>query len=124
MFWIWVTVATTWLRKAISEISRLFFAIRMNRRLGPRPKPESRRWRTVARKDELIAGTRVSKRLLVVRRELFTPTSKLVPVAHDCVYSKFTDVEFCCRTGVPVVTVLVSGNEACSTCVVDTSVGS
>ncbi len=41
MFSIWVTVAITWLRKAMSEISLSFFAIRRKRRLGPKPNPAS-----------------------------------------------------------------------------------
>ena len=44
MFSIWSTVVMICSRNATSEISRLFFAIWMNRVLGAKPKPCSRCW--------------------------------------------------------------------------------
>ncbi len=80
MFWIWETVAITWLRKEISEISRLFLAMRMKRVLLAKPNPASNRCRTDKRKAVFIWGTSELNKLFVVERELLNVTCMAVPL--------------------------------------------
>src|SRR6266436_10445311 len=99
MFSVWSTESVTCKRNATSESSRLFFAIRMKRWLGAKPKPCNKCWVTVALKLELSWGLRLVKMLLVVARVLLKPTDRFVPHWKAWLYAKSTVPVFCINNG-------------------------
>ena len=84
MFSIWSTVVIICRRKATSEISRLFFAMRIKRVLGAKPKPCSRCCVNLAWKLEPKVGLNVANVELVVARVLLNPTCRFEPHLKPC----------------------------------------
>ena len=80
MFWICETVVMICNLNASFEIFLLLFAIRMNRMLGPNPKPCSRFCVRVRRKSEDNVGCRELKSEFVIWRWLLNDTFIVVPV--------------------------------------------
>ena len=66
-------------RKATSESSRLFLAIRIKRVFDAKPNPWRIGWVTVALKLEFSAGLTLEKKLFVVCRVLLKPTERFMP---------------------------------------------
>src|SRR5438309_575968 len=79
-------------RKATSDNSRLFLAIRIKRVFEAKPRPCSKCWDSLNWKLELSAGLTLWKALLLVTRLLLKPTDTLVPHWNPCKYSKFAVV--------------------------------
>src|SRR3954465_6514652 len=98
--------------------------MRMKRRFGPVPNPDSNRWRKVSLYDEFNTGTNVLNKLFVVCLVLSTDICTLVPVGNACENPRLPFVEFCRSNGVPVVTVFANGNAACSTLKLEINDGS
>src|SRR5450759_2302032 len=74
------TVVSTCSLKVRSLTSRLFRAMWICRELRPVPKPCNRCWLTARASDEVVAGLKSLRGLLLVTEVLFNPRLTVVPV--------------------------------------------
>src|SRR5882724_1526397 len=85
-------------RNATSEMSRLFFAVMMKRRLGKNPNPCNKCWLSVKRNVGVSAGLKLEELLVTVVRELSKLKLRFVPVWKPWVYPKLYVALFCSLT--------------------------
>src|ERR1700686_3587628 len=104
MFSIWSTVDVICRRKAAAEISRLFYAIRMKRVVGAKPKPGNRCCVSWKLKLDLSCGLNCwNGAFATAWRGLLKPTNILVPQVNPCWYEKFPVVVFSGEVGLKVL---------------------
>src|SRR5580765_6860589 len=102
MFSIWVTVATTWSLKAMSEIFLLFLAMCRKRKFGPKPNPARSSCRKPKRAKEFSSGEKLVNLLLVVCRLLLKSKEIDVPVGNAWEKFALKRVVFVLRVGTPL----------------------
>src|ERR1039458_1372566 len=103
------TVVSTWSLKVMSLNSRLFLAMRICRELKPGPNPSNRCWGKPKGSDELVAGLKSLRGLLLAVLVLFNPRLTVVPVRKDCWIAKLPTSWFWISELVPVRNALVCG---------------
>src|ERR1035438_1530848 len=103
------TVVSTWSLKVMSLTSRLFLAMRICRELTPGPNPCNRCWVKPKVSDELVAGLKSLRGLLLAVLVLFNPRLTVVPVRKDCWIAKLPTSWFWISELVPVRNALVCG---------------
>src|ERR1019366_6713971 len=103
------TVVSTWSLKVMSLTSRLFLAMWICRELTPGPKPCNRCWVKPRDSDELVAGLKSLRGLLLFAEVLFNPRETVVPVRKDCWIPKLPTFCVWMSSLVPVRNALVCG---------------
>src|ERR1022692_4945098 len=103
------TVVSTCSLKVMSLTSRLFLAMRICRALTPGPKPCNRCWLRLKVSDEVVAGLKSLRGLLLFTEVLFNPRLTVVPVRKDCWIPKLPTFWDWISSLVPVVKALLCG---------------
>src|ERR1035441_6507491 len=103
------TVVSTCSLKVMSLTSRLFLAMRICRELTPGPKPCQRCWVKPKVSDEVVAGLKSLRGLLLLTEVLFNPRLTVVPVRKACWIPKLPTFWVWMSSLVPVVKALLCG---------------
>src|ERR1022692_3770600 len=103
------TVVSTWSLKVMSLTSRLFLAMRICRELTPGPNPCKRCWVKPKVSEELVAGLKSLRGLLLAVLVLFNPRLTVVPVRKACWMPKLPTSWVWMSELVPVRKALVCG---------------
>src|SRR5450759_1128154 len=103
------TVVSTCSLKVRSLTSRLFLAMRICRELTPGPNPCQRCWVRARPSDEVVAGLKSLRGLLLLTEVLFNPRLRVVPVRKLCWTATFPTPWRWTSSLVPVVKALLCG---------------